>query len=149
LVGVESDDCPTESRSRPEVASDDPVERDKQRRGRVVPRQRVTGSVDELSKVVEKTRLDEAFPVAADPPLDQLVPDLERQPIVLPGHDAVDDLEKMTAVDAGVSMSGQRVAVDTQLTIKHLFDNTCKTGIDKRILTNPLIYPISLSLVDC
>jgi len=130
---VESDNCPTESRSRPEVASHDSVERDKQRPARVVPRQRVTGSVAELSKVVEKTRLDEAFPVAADPPLDQLVPDLERQTIVFPGHNAVNDLEKMTAVDAGVSMSGQRVTVDTQLTIKHLFNNNqftaCKTGM--------------------
>jgi len=119
LVGVKGHISPAESRSGPEVAGDDSVERDKEDSAGLV-RRRVAGTVANSTNVVEKPRLDVSLPVAADAPLDQLVPDFQCETIVLPGNHSVDDLQEMSAVDTGVTMSRQRVAVDAQLAIKHL-----------------------------
>ena len=118
LVGVEGNDCPTETSSGPEVASNDSVERDIDDGGALI-----SGSAGDWAKIVEKPRLDVSLPVATDTPLHKLVPDLQRQAIVFPGDNAVHDLQKVSAVDAGVSMSWQRVPVDAQLTIKNLLYN--------------------------
>jgi len=77
LVGVESNDRPTKSRSRPEAACDHPVESDIEYCRAVVARQRIAGIVAGLTKVVEKPRLNVALAFVTDAPFDQLVPDFQ------------------------------------------------------------------------
>jgi len=120
LVSVECHNRPTKSRPGPEAACDDSIERDEEYSIFVVARRFARRVAASLPKIVEKSRLDVALAVAADSPLDQLVTDFYRETIVLPRHDAVDDLQKVAAVNAGVSMTGQRVTVDSQLTIEYL-----------------------------
>lgn len=72
--------------------------------------------------------LDELLPVVARPPFDALVAGLEHQPIVFPADDAVDHLEKMAAIDAGVAVSWQRVAIDTHLLVEHLHGNRSRSN---------------------
>jgi len=109
VIGVERNNGSTQSRPGPEIAGDDTIKRDKHDS---IRRRPISADVVRRSQVVEKARLDVALPVSANAPLDQLVPDLQRHSIVFPGHDSVDDLEEVTSIDTGVTMTLKRVAVD-------------------------------------
>lgn len=115
MVSKQRNDSSTQSGSGPEIARHDAIQPDVQR-----PLASAAATAVLPRKREQELGFDKLFPVVARSPFDALVAGVENQLFVVSIDNAVDNFQKMTAVDAGVTMSRQRVTIDTHLFIEHL-----------------------------